>query len=374
MSSRTGAERSSKPRWLFALAGLLLAVQLAAPSSLALRWRGTAPDTLPSRLSDQEFWLLVESFSETDGTFPSDNLVSNERTFQHVVPALRQMKRGGVYLGVAPDQNFTYIIALEPAIAFILDIRRGNLRQHLLYKALFELSDSRAEFLSRLFSRPRPKDLNPKASAFELFSAFSRALPDEVLYQENLRAIVDQLTKKHAFGLTTLDLQGLEYIYGMFFQFGPDLTYSSSSGRGRGMPTYADLQQQVDLAGENRAYLASEENFRWLKSMEEKNLIVPIVGDVAGPKALRALGKYLTDHRATVTAYYLSNVEQYLFQNGRWEAFYANVSTLPLDDGSTIIRSARGLSLLDPIRLLLKDVSDGKIRTYADVTRRGGRP
>lgn len=358
-------------RRIVVVAGLVMAVWLAGPSGLAAPQGGTPVGPLPSRLSDKEFWSIVETFSEPDGTFSSDNLVSNERPFQHVVPVLRQLKRGGAYLGVAPDQNFTYIVALEPAIAFILDIRRGNLRQHLMYKALLELSDTRAEFLSRLFSRARPKDLDARATATDLFTAFAMAAPDEAAFQDNLRAVVDHLTKKHGFGLTTTDVQMIEYIHGMFFQFGPDLTYSSSAGRGRGMPTYGDLQRQTDLAGENRAYLATEENFRILKAMEEKNLIVPVVGDVSGPKALRAIGRYLADHQATVTAYYTSNVEQYLFQNGRSDAFYANVATLPLDETSTFIRSARGASLLDPIRLLLKDVSDGKIRTYADVTIRG---
>ena len=66
------------------------------------------------------------------------------------------MKPGGVYLGVAPDQNFTYIVATAPRLAFIVDIRRGNLLQHLMYKAIFELSVDRAEFVSRLFSKRRP--------------------------------------------------------------------------------------------------------------------------------------------------------------------------------------------------------------------------
>ena len=61
-----------------------------------------------------------------------------------------------MYLGVGPEQNFTYIVALRPKLAFIVDIRRGNMNEHLLYKAFIELSADRADFLSRLFARPRP--------------------------------------------------------------------------------------------------------------------------------------------------------------------------------------------------------------------------
>ena len=75
-----------------------------------------------------------------------------------------------------------------------------------------------------------------------------------------------------------------------------------------------------------------------MKAMEQKNLIVPIVGDFAGPKALRAVGAFLRDRGATVTAFYVSNVEMYLRNNGVWPVFCANVAALPLDTTSIFIR------------------------------------
>src|SRR6266704_2668747 len=115
---------------------------------------------IPARLTDEQFWKLSNGFSEQDGIFRSDNLLSNELAFQYVIPELvEQAKQGRVYMGVGPEQNFTYIAALRPAMAFIVDIRHGNLDVHLLYKALFELSKDRAEFVARLFSRKRPSGL-----------------------------------------------------------------------------------------------------------------------------------------------------------------------------------------------------------------------
>ena len=67
-----------------------------------------------------------------------------------------------VYLGVGPEQNFTYIAALKPAMVFIVDVRRGNLQLHLMYKALFELSADRADFVARLFSKERPAGLTAR--------------------------------------------------------------------------------------------------------------------------------------------------------------------------------------------------------------------
>ena len=75
---------------------------------------------------------------------------------------------GGAYIGVSPEQNFSYMAALQPRIAFILDIRRENLDLQLLYKALFELSADRADFVSRLFSRPRPAGLASSANVKEI--------------------------------------------------------------------------------------------------------------------------------------------------------------------------------------------------------------
>src|SRR6478736_377221 len=131
--------------------------------SMALLWAapllGRSP-ALPSKLTDQEFWELTERVSEPNGEFQSDNFLSNERGYQVVIPDLiKTAKPGRVYLGVGPEQNFPYIIALKPSLAIIFDIRRGNLHEHLLYKALFEMSTDRADFLSRLFSRPRPDGL-----------------------------------------------------------------------------------------------------------------------------------------------------------------------------------------------------------------------
>src|SRR5678815_1216030 len=111
----------------------------------------------PDRLTDVEFWSLVQDVSEPGGAFHSDNFTSNEPYFAEVAATLAKSgPHGGVYLGVGPEQNFHYIAAIQPVMAVIFDIRRQAVMQHLLFKVLFELSDDRAEFIARLFSVPRP--------------------------------------------------------------------------------------------------------------------------------------------------------------------------------------------------------------------------
>src|SRR5262247_4475108 len=182
-----------------------------------------AADTLPTQLSDQEFWKLSSEFSEPDGTFRSDNLLSNESYFQYVIPQLNEVaKSGQVYMGVGPEQNFTYISALKPKMVFIVDIRRGNLDLQLMYKALFEMSKDRAEFVSRLFSKKRPEGLTAQSTAFDIFNAYKDVETSEALYKENLKAIDDLLMNKHHFTLSDGDVQGVEYVFHAFYNFGPD--------------------------------------------------------------------------------------------------------------------------------------------------------
>lgn len=301
-------------------------------------------DSLPVRLADQEFWKLSAESSEPDGWFRSDNLLSNEVGLQYVIPELiRTASSGAVYMGVGPEQNFTYIAALKPKMAFIVDVRRGNLQLHLLYKALFEMSADRATFVSRLFSRKRPDGLKSSSSAQEIFAAFAKVEGTEALYKENLKAVEDHLAKKHGFTLSPTDLEGINYVYHAFFWYGPDIQYWSTGGRfGRGFrATYADLMTATDMEGTPRSYLADEGRFATLKDLESRNLLVPVVGNFNGPKAIRAVGAWVRAHGAKISAFYLSNVEQYLSQEGTWNAFCGNVATLPLDDTSTFIRSVR---------------------------------
>jgi len=322
----------------------LITVSLLLSFYLGLGLNAYPADTLPTQLSDEEFWKLSSESSEPDGTFRSDNLLSNESYFQYVIPQLSELaKSQRVYMGVGPEQNFTYIAALKPKMVFILDIRRGNLDLHLMYKALFEMSKDRAEFVSRLFSKKQPQGVGPSSTVKEIFEALAAAPSSDEIYAENIKAIQELLTRKHGFPLSENDLGGIEWVYSNFRRFGTYINYGSSGrgGFGSGV-SYGELMIATDADGISRSYLASEENFNVLKSLHSKNLIVPIVGNFAGPKAIRTIGAYVKAKDGMIAAFYLSNVEQYLQQDGIWDDFCRNVASLPLDESSTFIRSIRG--------------------------------
>jgi hypothetical protein len=370
------------------LAAILATVVMCAGVVFYTYGRGLSARTVPEQLTDQQFWQLVEDFSEPNGYFRSDNLLSNENAFQHVVPTLQAaLPADGVYLGVGPEQNFTYIAAIKPRLAFIVDIRRGNMNLQLLYKAFMELSRDRADFLSHLFARPRPANLTDRTPVTELLDAYELAAPSEELYHRYLQEAADHLIKTHRFALTADDVRGMEYVYNAFYKAGPDLNYSFSGfpfggGGGFRFPTYSVLMTETDATGQHRSYLATEENYRLVANMEKRNAIVPVTGDFAGPKALRSVGRYLKSHDATVTAIYTSNVEQYLFQSDtNWRKYYGNIATLPIDAKTTFIRSVsnrgyqggpgafgpRAQTRLCSVAELLKAFNRGQITGYYDV-------
>jgi hypothetical protein len=253
-----------------------------------------------------------------------------------------------------------------------------------MYKALFELSADRVEFLSRLFSRAKPS-LDANAGVDAILTALASAPADQDVYQRNRRAVVEHLTKTHGFLLSQEDLDGIDFAYSNFFAGGPRLAFVSNGGYGRQRyPTFWELHTAKDLSGVNRSYLASDRAFRAVKLLEERNLIVPVVGNFAGARALRRIGGYLREHNAAVTVFYTSNVEQYLFQDRIWDDFRANVAAMPFDETSTFIRScfnscslpggSRAVTLLDSLPALLGDAAAGRVQSYWDVLNHSRRP
>jgi hypothetical protein len=294
-------------------------------------------ESLPSQISDADYWRMVSEFSEPGGYFQYDIVTSNEMSYQYVLPDLmKRIKPGGAYLGVGPEQNFTYIAATRPQIAFIIDIRRDMLLEHLLYKSIFEMSADRVQFVAALFSRRVPPDVTAGSSVEALFRAFSKMPADPKLADEHAGNIIARLKTHHGFPLTSDDEKIIRAIYRTFVQEGV-LTFTSSFMS----PGYATLMTLTDGAGKNWSFLATKENYDFVRSMHQKNLIVPLAGDFAGPKAIRTVGQYLKDHAANLNVFYISNVEDYI---RAWPQYAGNIASLPHNDSSLFIRWSPGYS------------------------------
>jgi len=339
----------------------------------------------------RSFGMLVERLSERGGYFGSDNLVSNELSYQHVLGRLDRMGvTGGAYLGVGPDQSFTYIARIKPRIAFMIDIRRDCLLQHLMFKSIFMMSRNRIEYMSLLMGRPVPRDArrwNNKTIG-ELADYIDRTPADEKLI-ERTRAEVKRRVLTFGLTLSERDMETIDEIYRAFANSGLEVRYTiRDRPTGRFFPAYRELLLEKDLDGKQCNFLAAESDFQYVKEMQDKDLIIPITGDLSGPKAVRAIGDYLREVGETVSAFYLSNVEFYLVRNGSFDRFVDNVKFLPIQSKSVLIRSYFNYAyytsqhpqtvdnyfsvhLLQTLESLVRDQNGGGYENYYDlVTRR----
>ena len=314
-------------------------LKIAYTLTLVLLLGAAAPQTSgdPKPFTATQFAALIERISEDGGSFWNDNYVSNEASYLHPLSKLRELGiEGGVYLGVGPNQNLTYIAKLRPRYAFILDIRRQNLLEHLLFKALFHFSRSRPEYLSMLLSRPLPSGCATGADCTieEMVRCFARLEGSQNLFHRNQARIRLFLTHACRLSLSEADLDVVEKIHRAFLIRGLSIKYDYIP-----VPTYGQFLLETDLEGKRQNFLNSSQEFQYIKRLQEENRIVPLVGDFAGHHALRELGRFLHERDEKVTAFYTSNVEQYLLRSQTWPQFLDNVAQLPLDDRAVFIRA-----------------------------------
>ena len=301
-----------------------------------------AADTLPAQLTDTSFWKMITDFSEPDGYYQYTVITSNETAYQEVLPQLvKAIAPGSIYLGVGPEQNFTYISALRPRMAFIVDIRRDMMLEHLMYKAVFEMSADRADFVANLFSRPRAASLTEDSSVAAIFRAYAGVSGDAALAEAHLKEILFRLKTTHGFTLGSDDERRIRTTYFTFLREGVTRFDSSIES-----PGYTALMTATDGQGRNWSFLSSPENYDRVRAMHQKNLIVPIVGDLGGAKALRMVGQYLRDHGAIVNVFYLSNVEDYI--QPVIDGYSRNIASLPADRSSLFIRTSLNANSFRP--------------------------
>jgi hypothetical protein len=347
----------------------------ALPHPTAHKTRGGDP------AQKSTFAAQIAALSEPAGYFDTDNLISNERSYLQILPDLERANvRGGVYIGVGPDQNFSYIAAIRPALALIVDIRRDNLLLHLLFKAIFSISRTRVEYLALLLGRPVPSSLDGwRGETIQKLVFYAMTPPDRAAV-DGLRTRVDDVIRKMGVPLSRDDFATIDRYHRRFIEGGVHLQFQSF-GRPpqRDYPRYAELLAETDSAGRQRNYLASEEAFQFVKSMQAQDTIIPVVGDLGGPSALVSIGRLLDVRREKLSALYASNVEDYLFRDGRFPRFVQNLGRIPHSDNSVVIRSIfwRGMSgarpgdnstsKIQPVDELLNAFAKGRIQGYGDL-------
>ncbi len=296
----------------------------------------------PRGLSDSAFAALIARFSEQSGFFDTDNLISNEDSYLLPVSTLRKARvTGGTYIGVGPEQNFSYIATIRPNVAYIVDIRRDNLLEHLLFKAIFAESRGRVDYLSLLFGRTPPADTAgwSARSIDSLIVVVERARPDSVA-SARVRARVMARLRAGRVPLSAADIATIARFHSTFIQAGPRLRFNTFGRAPQPYyPDYRRLATERDREGNQASFLANEARFQVMKSLEDRNLVIPVVGDFAGTRALAGIADWMRATNERLSAFYTSNVEQYLFRDGGFGAFAASVARFPLAPNALFIRS-----------------------------------
>ena len=333
--------------------------------------------------ANDTFAARIAALSEPGGFFDTDNLISNERSYLHVVPDLvRRGVQGGAYIGVGPDQNFSYIAHIRPSIALMVDIRRDNLLLHLLFKALFELSPTRADYLAWLTGRPmpsataasRPQPVEAVVAGIDAARPMSGA--EMASRHERVRRVITS----YGVPLSAADVATITRFHQRFIDEGLSLQFNSTGRAPQpGYPTYRDLLLERDGDGVRRSFLVSEETYRVVRQLQASGRVIPVVGNLAGPTALSAIGRFLEARKESLSAFYASNVEFYLFRDGSFPRFIANLAKLPRAPHAVIIRSVFGgsgtplpgylsASILQPVQQLLDGYGRGEFRQYRELT------
>jgi hypothetical protein len=291
-------------------------------------------------MSDEALGRLILELSEDTGDFPSDNFVSNETSYLHVAPELLDPElRGRAYVGVGPEQNLSYITMMKTRVAYIVDIRRQNMLQHLVFRAMIEPSETRESFLRKLTSRSLPEGagaMPAEAPIEEICDRLAKVRPDPAAVEAGEEATV-ALMERLGLPEKADDRQAIRNVLKAFATEGVDLTYSMEKSRRR-YPKLRELLSARDDEGEQRGFLASESGYGQLRDMLKANRVVPVVGDFLGDKALEGAGDDMRRRGLKLGVFYTSNVEQYLWPQKSYQRFIDNVKSFPADGSSRVLR------------------------------------
>ena len=221
--------------------------------------------------------------------FKSHYIVSNEPHTHHLLPTLDA--RGGVYIGIATDQNFVLIPRLRPTLVVMMDFDRVVVETHKVLRYAFATRQSPQEFM-RFFSAKRVSSHRKEILASKLPEA------DKVVMRKTLGRFHEELSAR----------------------FEAERTRANRDGAATYLNDPASYQTMHELAATNR--------------------YATVQGDLVGTHMMTALGAYLREQDLKVGTLALSNAEQYFPFN---EQYIANITALPFAQDAVVLRTYRHL-------------------------------
>jgi hypothetical protein len=277
---------------------------------------------------------VIEVLSEPETGRPADNLMTNEDSFPRVCGELaRRAPAGGVYVGVGPDQNLTYLAHARVELGFVVDYRRRNLRLHLLHRALLALAADRAGYLSRLTARSL-RDVGKETDGAGLVAAARRAAWDQKQFDREVREVRRYLEPLRI--VQEEEWSDLRTIHARLSGPGVEARFLALPM----YPTLGDLITTTDREGRPAHFLAAEGLYATLRSLQCEDRVIPLVGDLGSPGTLGRIGAWLRERSLGVSVVYLSDVEFFLLRGGRYEGLVQGLEALPRLEGAVLLRTS----------------------------------
>ena len=305
---------------------------------------GFKHDAAEIKISPKLYSALIKDMSEPDGYYQYDNWITNERGYLNIInPLLKNNVKGGAYIGVGPNQNFTFIETIKPEIAFIVDIRQQMTMQHLAYKAMFELAETREEFLSLLLSKSIPGDrkLDKNPDVNDIVDLFYKINSDLNMQKNTTLKIIELLDKKYGFELSQKDKKYIRRMMKIFCLANLNITWNTNENnylKKNKHVSLAEMLKGTDKSGAQLNIFNSKEKYDYIRKMHLENKIIPITGDFAGDKAFNKISEFLLEKEMTVSALYASSVEWWLFKENKFIPWAKNLAKVPITSSSVIIR------------------------------------
>lgn len=287
--------------------------------------------------------------AEPASTYNLDCFVTSEVGHNDLLTRCRPVRQGGAYLGVGPCQNFSYIGALRPACALIVDARIDNLIEHLIFKLVFERARTPAQYLAVLCSRLLPADVPPDPGA--LLPAFDRAPAPAGLFEDNWRVLCRDLADR--WSMPPALMGRAERIYREFHRRGLSIT-SVSDELLANLDYIPDLRTVIastSYTGESLHFLTDAERYDYVRELQLSDRIIPLLGNIADPPTIHAANGLLAELSERVSTVYLSNMEEFLLH--RYEIGFAGIASRPNPTGA--LSGEWGVAydrLVDALRLL----------------------
>jgi hypothetical protein len=243
--------------------------------------RGTDPLTPEQRavfLAGPE-----DSLIKTPIHYMKSNEVRHDVFFPYVAG------KGGAYVGVGSDQNYTLAAAAGSELVFLLDIDQSVVDLHRCYEALIEASPDP----QTLYARWSPAGA---AESAQIIEAAYAALPDA-----DRRRIV------------RLYKAARETVY-----------------------IHLDRVLRRHQGGQPTSWMSNPEMYAYVRALFLADRVRMMAGDLTGPSSLQTVGAAAKALGVPIRVVYFSNAEEYFDYNRQ---FVANVDALVGDDDAVLLRT-----------------------------------